>query len=59
MEYLEMKIKHKNNNQSCKRNICKTCDLLQEEKEKEIDRKKVQRWIDILDGTNRGTYLTL
>ena len=54
-----MKTKHKNNNQLCKRNICKTCDLLQEEKEKEIDRKKVQRWIDILDGTNRDTYLTL
>jgi len=54
-----MKTKHKNNNQSCKRNICKTCDLLQEKMEKEIDRKKVQRWIDILDGTNRGTYLTL
>ena len=48
-----MKIKHKNNNQLCKRNICNECDFLRYKKEKEIDDKKVKRWIEILDGTNK------
>ena len=48
-----MKIKHKNNNQLCKRNICNECDFLRDKKEKEIDDKKVKRWIEILDGTNK------